>query len=171
VRIRIFSKCTPSHGHDGTIVNGISCIGFMTGGRAALWRDEEMAQTFAARAATFVEEQKDRRFFLYFAPHDPHVPRAPNQRFVGDPSMGPRGDAIVQADWAVGEIVRTLDRLRLIDNTNRETNTELGNDTEPQLYDLAADPGERTNVAEKFPAKANELHRLLDGLRAAGRSR
>ena len=295
----------PSHGHDQTIVNGISRIGYMTGGRAALWKDDEMAQTFTGRATAFIEQHRDSSFFLYFAPHDPHVPRVPNARFVGATKMGPRGDVIVQADWSVGEILHTLDRLGLTANTivlftsdngpviddgyrddavaklgdhkpagpfrggkysnfeagtrvplivawpghvkhgvsdalvahidllsslaslmrqslgradapdsenvwaafsgasktgraayveqgsglslrqgrwkyiepndrqamNRETNTELGNAPRPQLYDLSTDPGERTNLAAKFPAKVKELQTLLENLRAGGRSR
>jgi arylsulfatase A-like enzyme len=41
----------------------------------------------------------------------------PNPRFVGATTMGPRGDAIVEADWSVGEVLRTLDRLGLANNT------------------------------------------------------
>ncbi len=107
----------PSHGHDNTIVNGISRIGFMRGGKAALWKDEEMADTFTKAATSFVEQHRSEPFFLYFALHDPHVPRVPHPRFVGQSGMGPRGDAIVQADWCAGEILRTLDRLGLADNT------------------------------------------------------
>jgi len=298
-------KLHPSHGHDQTIVGGISRIGYMTGGRAALWKDEEMAQVFTARATAFIERHRDRPFFLYFAPHDPHVPRVPNPRFVGATGLGPRGDVIVQADWSVGEILAALDRFRLTSHTivifssdngpviddgykddavaklgshkpagpfrggkyslfegatrvpllvrwpghvkrgisdalvshvdllasvaaflrqpladadapdsqnvwpafvgrsttgrrilveqagglalrrdrwkyiepsnrprmNANTNTELGNDTEPQLYDLASDPGERTNVAAKFPTTVKEMQELLRGIRQAGRSR
>ena len=40
----------PSHGHDQTIVNGISRIGYMTGGKAALWKDEDMADVFTRKA-------------------------------------------------------------------------------------------------------------------------
>lgn len=110
-------KMHPSHGHDQTIVNGISRIGYMTGGRGALWKDEDMADAFTSRAVSFIDSHKDRPFFLYFATHDPHVPRVPNARFVGRTSMGPRGDAIVEADWSVGEVLRTLDRLNLTRNT------------------------------------------------------
>jgi arylsulfatase A-like enzyme len=110
-------KMHPSHGHDQTIVNGISRIGYMTGGRAALWKDEDMADVFTSRALSFIESHKDGPFFLYFATHDPHVPRVPNPRFVGKTTMGPRGDAIVEADWSVGQILNTLDRLKLTNNT------------------------------------------------------
>ena len=110
-------KTHPSEGHDQTIVNGISRIGYMTGGRAALWKDEDMADVFTRHALAFIERQRTRPFFLYFAVHDPHVPRVPNPRFVGTTSLGPRGDAIVQADWCAGEILKALDRLNLSNNT------------------------------------------------------
>jgi arylsulfatase A-like enzyme len=110
-------KMHPSHGHDMTIVNGVSRIGYMTGGKAALWKDEDMADVFTRQAVKFIEQQKDKPFFLYFALHDPHVPRVPHPRFVGKSGMGPRGDAILQADWCVGEILAALDRLKLARNT------------------------------------------------------
>jgi arylsulfatase A-like enzyme len=110
-------KMHPSHGHDMTIVNGISRIGYMTGGQAALWKDEDMADVFAARAVSFVEKNRERPFFLFFALHDPHVPRVPHARFAGKTGMGPRGDAIAQADWCVGEVLEALDRLKLTNDT------------------------------------------------------
>lgn len=110
-------KVSPSHGHDMTIVNGISRIGYMTGGKAALWTDEDMADVFTSRAVKFIETNKDRPFFLYFATHDPHVPRVPHPRFVGKTTMGPRGDVIMEADWSVGEVLNALDRLNLANNT------------------------------------------------------
>ena len=110
-------KMYPSHGHDMTIVNGISRIGYMTGGKAALWKDEDMADAFTGKAVQFIEQQKAKPFFLYFALHDPHVPRVPHSRFVGKSGMGPRGDAILQADWCVGEVLKKLDQLKLANNT------------------------------------------------------
>jgi arylsulfatase A-like enzyme len=110
-------KMAPSHGHDMTITNGISRIGYMTGGKAALWKDEEMADVFTREAVSYIERQDGKPFFLYFATHDPHVPRVPHPRFVGRTGMGPRGDAIVQTDWSVGEILAALDRRGLAKNT------------------------------------------------------
>jgi arylsulfatase A-like enzyme len=295
-------KMHPSHGHDQTIVNGISRIGYMTGGKAALWKDEEMAAVFTRQATVFLERHRQKPFFLFFAAHDPHVPRVPHPRFVGKTTMGPRGDAIAQLDWSVGEILSALDRLGLAKDTlvlltsdngpvindgyrddaveklgdhapagpfrggkysnfeggtrvpfvvrwperirpavsdalvsqvdllaslaslvgapqadaragdsqdvlpallgrskvgraalveqagalslrqghwkyiapsqgariQKNTNTELGNDPEPQLYDLATDPGERKNLATVHPDKVRELAAMLEEIRRAG---
>jgi len=110
-------KVKPSHGHADTIVNGISRIGFMSGGHSALWKDDQIADTLTKQAVTFIEQNKERPFFLYFATHDIHVPRVPAQRFRSTSECGIRGDAIQELDWSVGQVMETLDRLKLADNT------------------------------------------------------
>ena len=107
----------PSHGHNQTIINGISRIGYMSGGKAARWVDEDMADVITRKAKTFIEKNKDQPFFLYFSTHDIHVPRVPHPRFAGKSGLGPRGDVILQLDWCTGEILTTLDRLNLADDT------------------------------------------------------
>jgi arylsulfatase A-like enzyme len=299
-------KLHPSHGHDMAIVNGISRIGYMTGGRAALWKDEDMADTITARALAFIEKHRSDPFFLYFSTHDIHVPRVPHPRFAGRSGMGPRGDVILQLDWCVGEILNALDRHGLARNTlviftsdngpvvddgyrdeaveklgdhrpagpwrggkysnfeggtrvpfflrwpervkqgaqsaalvsqidlfasfasltgagldesdapdsfdilpallgesgkgrehlvehagalsliigrwkyvapgkgpkiNADTKTELGNDPEPQLYDLDRDPGERVNLAGRQPERVRAMAQRLEQIRAAKRTR
>lgn len=110
-------KMHPSHGHDMAIVNGVSRIGYMKGGKSALWVDEEMAPTFTSKALAFIEREKAAPFFLYFATHDIHVPRIPNARFAGKSEMGARGDAILELDWIAGQVLDRLDRLKLTENT------------------------------------------------------
>ncbi|MGE5420435.1 MAG: sulfatase family protein [Chloroflexota bacterium] len=295
----------PSHGHDQAIVNGISRIGYMKGGKSALWKDENIADSIAAHAVRFIDknspEKTGKPFFLYLCTQDIHVPRVPHPRFNGATSMGPRGDAIAEFDWIVGQVYETLQKNGLTKNTiiiltsdngpvvddgykdravellgshkpagiyrggkysafeagtrvpfivswparikaavsetllsqvdffgtmaalagreipenaapdtrnslgswlgetekgreyiveqsianalsivsnnwkyitpsnaekmNFNTNTELGHDTVPQLYDLSADPGEKTNLAEKFPERVKELSSLLGGIK------
>ena len=120
-------KMKASHGHDMAIVNGIGRIGYMTGGGDALWVDENIADTITSRAVQFIErsvaeqqsaaEGEAKPFFLYFCTNDIHVPRWPHERFVGKSGMGPRGDAILQFDWSVGQVLDALDSLGVADNT------------------------------------------------------
>ncbi|MDZ4815534.1 MAG: sulfatase-like hydrolase/transferase [Verrucomicrobiota bacterium] len=287
-----------SHDHNNSIVNGVSRIGFMSGGTSARWIDEEMSDVFTNRAKDFIKKNAKQPFFLFFSSQDIHVPRMPHARFRGKTSHGPRGDAVVEFDASVGALVDTLKQSNLIDNTliiltsdngpvlddgyrddavkklgdhrpagpfrggkysifeggtrvpfivswpakvsagvsnalisqvdlaaslrtiaeaetplqadaipdsldlspallgqtsigreaivehagtyalrkadwkyieasqkpvmNQLTNTELGNNKQPQLYNLADDPGERHNLAEKMPAKVAELKNQLD---------
>ena len=105
------------HGHNHSIINGIPRIGFMKGGEKARWNDVDMADDLLDEAQLFIEENKEKPFFLYFAMQQPHVPRTPHPRFEGTSGMGPRGDVIVEADWSVGELIKTLENNNLMDET------------------------------------------------------
>ena len=106
-----------SHGHNATIHNGISRIGYYTGGHQARFRDEDLADKWVLELNSFIEKNKDTPFFLFYASHDIHVPRIPHERFQGVTPHGFRSDSIIQFDWTVGEITKTLDRLKLRENT------------------------------------------------------
>lgn len=107
----------PSQGHDNTIVNGIPRIGWMTGGKSALWVDEDIADVITGKAKDFICKHKNEPFFLYMGTQDVHVPRVPHPRFAGKSGLGTRGDVILQLDWTIGAIMETLDSLNLADNT------------------------------------------------------
>lgn len=124
-----------TQGHDKTIVNGISRIGYMSGGQKARWVDEDIADTLTKKAVSFIERHHETPFFLYVATHDIHVPRVPHPRFVGKSGLGPRGDAILELDWTVGELAKTLDRLDL----TRRTVVVFTSDNGPVLDDGYAD--------------------------------
>lgn len=113
----LLTKLRPSHGHDMAIVNGISRIGYMTGGGEALWQDENIADSITAHAVEFMSSHRDEPFFLYLCTNDIHVPRYPHDRFRGKSPMGLRGDAILQFEWTVEQIVGALNDLGLADNT------------------------------------------------------
>jgi len=138
----------PSHGHDMSIVNGISRIGFMKGGGKALWKDENIADSITVHAVNFIKANKDKPFFMYFATNDVHVPRFPHERFRGQSGMGLRGDAIVEFDWSVGKLMKTLEELGIADNT---------------LIILTSDNG--PVVDDGYDDRAEEL---LNGHRPAG---
>jgi arylsulfatase A-like enzyme len=112
-------KMTWHHGHNNSIVNGIPRIGFMKGGEKAKWVDEDMADVFLEKAQEYIREKKSGSspFFLYYAMQQPHVPRTPHPRFEGLSGMGPRGDVILEADWCVGELMKTLEEEGLLENT------------------------------------------------------
>jgi arylsulfatase A-like enzyme len=114
-------KMHPSHGHDQAIINGISRIGYMRGGKSALWKDENIADSITLKAVQFIEKNNPeitgKPFFLYFCTQDIHVPRVPHTRFKGETTMGPRGDAIVEFDWSVGQILEKLESLGLTKST------------------------------------------------------
>jgi arylsulfatase A-like enzyme len=105
------------HGHNSSIVNGIPRIGYVSGGASANWSDVDLADHFLDKAQTYVKSHKENPFFLYYALNQPHVPRTPNPRFVGKSGMGPRGDVILEADYCVGEIIKTLKEEGVFDNT------------------------------------------------------
>ena len=127
-----------SHGHDQSIVNGIGRIGYMKGGGKALWKDENIADSITAHAIQFMERHQNEPFFMYFATNDVHVPRFPHDRFRGKSPMGFRGDAILQFDWSVGQIMEALDRLGLTENTL----VILSSDNGPVVDDGYADRAE-----------------------------
>ena len=110
-------KSSPNHGHDNTIINGIGRIGYMSGGTKARWVDEEITGTFLEVAKHFINENHEDPFFLFFSLNEPHVPRMPSTYFRGKSGLGHRGDAILQLDWTVGQILDQLALLGIDDNT------------------------------------------------------
>lgn len=103
--------------HSNTIINGISRIGYMSGGKSALWKDEDMAKVLMGKVNGFLTQNRNKPFFLYFSFTDIHVPRAPNAIFKNKSTMGSRGDDIAQMDWSVGQLLSSLKKLGLSNNT------------------------------------------------------
>ncbi len=106
-----------SHGHNNSVINGIGRIGYMSGGKSALWNDETMADEYVKQMRSYIAANKEKPFFLFFSSQDIHVPRVPHPRFIGKTELGHRGDAMVQFDWSTGEIMKTLEEHNLTENT------------------------------------------------------
>ena len=80
--------------------------------------DQEAITTlYTEKAVQFIRDNRSQPFFLYLAHSMPHVPLAVSSKFKGKSEQGLYGDVIMEIDWSVGEIVRTLDELGLTDNT------------------------------------------------------
>lgn len=136
-----------SHGHDNTIVDGIGRIGYMTGGSSALWKDEDIAQKITDKAKEFISKNSKNPFFLFFSTHDIHVPRVPNSRFLGKSGLGNRGDAILQFDDSVGQLMKLLDSLQISSNTM----VILTSDNGPVVDDGYHD-GSKENIGKHKPS-------------------
>ncbi|BCX46944.1 arylsulfatase [Haloferula helveola] len=134
-----------THGHNNSVINGIGRIGVQWGGKSALWDDETMTDTFVARTKEWIENRDTSKpFFLYYAAQDIHVPRAPHPRFHGKSETGYRGDAIVQFDWAVGEMMKVLEEQGIADNTIVIFSSDNG-----PVYDDGYDDGTKTHTSSK----------------------
>jgi len=133
--------------HSKTIVNGISRIGFMSGGHSARWVDENIAGTLTKHATDFIaaSAKSGKPFFLYFGTHDPHVPRWPAPQFRGKSGAGIRGDAIMQFDWVAGQVFDALERAGVADNTLLLITSDNG----PVLFDGYFDGAVQANGDHK----------------------
>ncbi|WP_281615097.1 arylsulfatase [Flammeovirga sp. SubArs3] len=129
------------HGHNSSIVNGIPRIGFMKGGQAALWSDVDMADHFLGKVKTYIKEKskEEKPFFLTYTMQQPHVPRTPHPRFVGKSGMGPRGDVIVEADWCIGELMKTIREAGIEENTLIVISSDNGPVLNDGYYDDAVE--------------------------------
>jgi arylsulfatase A-like enzyme len=85
------------------------------------WRHEDADIEFTNKATAFIKQhvksQPERPFFLYLPLSVPHIPWLPPEFVKGKSKAGPRGDQVVLFDWSVGEVVKTLDKLGISDNT------------------------------------------------------
>jgi arylsulfatase A-like enzyme len=151
-----------SHGHDDAIINGVSRIGRQAGGTSAVWNDEEMGEVFLGKAKEYVSEQKsaENPFFLYYAFHQPHVPRLPSPRFKGSTGLGARGDVIAEMDWCVGEFMAHLEAEGLLENTL----VIFSSDNGPVLDDGYVDQAVELNGDHKItgPLRGSK-YSLFDG--------
>ncbi len=137
-------------GEPRSFVNGIPRIGGQTGGRAALWKDDEIADVLAAQAEAFIERSRDRPFFLFFSTHDIHVPRVPHARFAGTSGAGVRGDALHSFDATVGRVLAALDRLQLAGRTLVILTSDNGGVLDSNGPDVVHGGNEESNRGHAF---------------------
>jgi arylsulfatase A-like enzyme len=81
------------------------------------WADEEVDVEISKEAVRWLEEPRERPFFLYLSTAAPHRPCVPPAFARGRSGAGPRGDAVFLVDWVLGEVLSALDRLGHRENT------------------------------------------------------
>ena len=77
----------------------------------------QLTTWYTEHAVKFIEQNKDRPFFLYLAHNMPHVPLHVSDKFHGKTQRGLYGDVIEEIDWSVGQVMDTLKRTGLEDKT------------------------------------------------------
>ncbi len=77
----------------------------------------ELTTIYTEKAVEFIQRNRSKPFFLYLAHSMPHIPLAVSDKFRGKSSQGMYGDVIMEIDWSVGEIVKTLEEIGLTNNT------------------------------------------------------
>ena len=76
-----------------------------------------ITRRYTEEAVRFIEGHRDGPFFLYMPHSMPHVPLFRSGDFAETSRRGLYGDVIEEIDWSVGQILDTLRRLDLSDNT------------------------------------------------------
>lgn len=77
----------------------------------------QLTSTYTERACAFIKKNKKQPFFLYLAHSMVHVPIAASAKFKGKSKLGLFGDVMMEVDWSVGEIIKTLKQNGLDNNT------------------------------------------------------
>lgn len=147
--------------HSDTIIDGISRIGHMTGGAAALWKDQDIADDITAAAERFITGCDGNPLFLYFCTNDIHVPRDPHKRFRGRSPLGIRGDVTLQMDDSLGRLMVALQQAGY---KPEETLIIFTSDNGPVISDGYED-GAREACANHAPAHpwSGGKYTLLEG--------
>lgn len=77
----------------------------------------EMTTLFTERAVNFIKKNKEKPFFIYLPYAQPHVPLGVSSKFRGKSNNGLYGDAVMEIDWSVAQILEALDKNGLTKNT------------------------------------------------------
>lgn len=95
--------------------------GFVNGLMVPDWSQEDVDLEFTRKAIDFISGHQKKNtkdpFFLYLALSSPHIPFLPPEFAKGSSSEGPRGDLVTVVDWSVGQLMETLDKYSIADNT------------------------------------------------------
>ncbi len=77
----------------------------------------QLTRQYTERAVAFIEQNRQRPFFLYLAHSTVHVPLFASDAFRGKTGAGLFADTLAEVDWSVGQILETLRRCQLSEQT------------------------------------------------------
>jgi arylsulfatase len=77
----------------------------------------EITTIYTEKAVQFIRDNRKNPFFLYLAHNMPHVPLAVSGKFKGKSEQGMYGDVVMEIDWSVGEVLKTIDECGLTNKT------------------------------------------------------
>lgn len=124
-------------------INTVQQMGLLTG-------------MYTKEATRFIKENKEKPFFLYLAHNMPHVPLGASEKFRGKSEDGFYGDVIEELDWSVGEILKTLKKEGLEENTLVIFTSDNG----PWIEDKIGDHG-----GSAYPLRGNKTQTWEGGVR------
>ena len=103
----------------------------------------QMTKKLTEEAVKYIDRNKENNFYLYVAHPMPHVPIYVSEKFRGSSDRGLYGDVIQELDWSVGEIIKRLEELNILD----ETLVIFSSDNGPWLTmrDMGGSAGELRN--------------------------
>lgn len=95
---------------DLPLIEGNEAIGYNTD-------QSKLTTDYTEHAVDFIRRNRKNPFFVYLAHSMPHVPLAVSDKFKGKSRQGLYGDVMMELDWSVGEIMKTLEKYGLDENT------------------------------------------------------
>lgn len=108
----------PQHPQQGPVFN-FDPLPLYEQERVITYLDDQsnLTREITERSIAFIEENRERPFFLYVPHPQPHVPLYVSEHFKGKSERGLYGDVIMEIDWSVGKIVEALEENGLTANT------------------------------------------------------
>jgi arylsulfatase A len=123
-----------------------------------------LMQRYTEQAVSFIAGAKNSPFFLYFAPFHPHIPLIVSPQFSGQSGMGAYGDAVLEVDWSVGQILNALEMSGIDSDTLIMFTSDHGPWYQGSSADLRGRKGDTFEGGVRVPFVARYPGRIPAGL-------
>ena len=143
--------------------NDMTLLPLLKWPRFALLRDDQpvespakvknLTQRYTGEAVRFIEENKERPFFLFLSHTMPHVPARPSDEFRGRSRFGRYGDVVEELDASTGEVLRALKENGL----DEQTMVVFTSDNGPFLGGVRREKSEKPNKRGQARGSAGDL--------------